>query len=265
MNKIAIVSDCGGQAMGRMILRTLSLFPNSQVVPFICDSLAAACGNLVDAIDAGVDIVLCNSAPRRDTRETNGDGIVYLEINGTLIVSTLGALGLLAKFVPEASLKVQEVNVAAFMEAFGSTNRSRFNFRGLEVIPFLAQTLRRGHDLAELCRVRYIVPPAQPFVWLVDEIEGRPTNLKLSVLRSDLPEFAQGRTIEVKFNGQDRNYLVRCYERLTDIPSGELGIYEGSSGMGNERFLEIALLGGSASNLLEVQRGGTPVSITPHF
>ncbi len=252
---IAIVSDCGGQAMGRMMLRVQLLFARAFVTSFISDSLAAAAGNIIDAIDAGAKVVLCNSAPRAAAQKENGDVIVFGRLNGVWIVSTLAALSLIPKFAPD--FQVWAINIDAFMVSFSKTGRKRFNFRGLEVIPLVAQKLCAGEDLFRFSRPVSLPVKLEDCVWLVDEIEGRPTNLKLSILRSEASWFQSGQEVSVKLGG--RTVLIRCFERLTDIPSGELGIYEGSSGMGDERFLEIAVMAGQASRKLRIRRSGVPI------
>lgn len=252
-HRIAIVSDCGGQAMERMALRVYLLFAHAVVTRFVCDSLAGAAGNIGDAIDAGANVILCNSAPRAAARQQNGDAIVFGQLNGVWIVSTLAALALLRKFAPD--FKVREIDISSFMKRYGNTSRTRFNFRGLEVVPLIAYKLCEGENLSRFSKPVKILPRLADCVWLVDEIEQRFTNLKLSILRSEAPWYKPGKKVSVKLAGR-RAVQIRCYERLTDIPPGKLGIYEGSSGLGDKRFLEIAVMGGQAARKLRVQRSG---------
>lgn len=248
---IAIVSDCGGQAMSRMMTRYMAIHPDAVCVPYESRSLLEAAGNIVDAIDAlngRAGAIVCNSAPRRDTRGTNGSAIVYLQLGQTTIVSTVGALGLLKQLMPEMTARA--VDVDAFMSDLGA-ERDTFNFRGLEVIPWILRRLRDGENLENVSSQQTAFPAVEPCVWLVDTICGEPTNLKLSVLRSEAPWFKPGTEVEMRLGGASPKG-IGCFERLTHVPAGQLGIYEGSSGLDNERFLEIAVMGGSAAKVLGV-------------
>lgn len=253
---IAVVSDCGGQAMGRMLLRLSALIPSA--VPVAMESITdeAAAGNIVDALDSLLDgpgAVVCNSAPRRDTRSTNGSAIVFGKVGNIILVSTVGVLGLLKQLVP--SLAVRRLDVDAFMQRHGGTNRGKFNFRGLEVIPRVLAELHQGTDLTSMSEPQHDdFPTIEPCIWLVDDIEGKPTNLKLSIRRSELTGFAAGHKAVVKI-GDKEEFPILCYERLTHVPPDELGLYESSSGLGNERFLEIAVMGGSAAQRLGAKSG----------
>lgn len=254
---IAIVSDCGGQAMSRMTTRFHALHTDAVCIPYESRSLLEAAGNIVDAIDAlngRPGAVVCNSAPRRDTRGTNGSAIVYFHIGNATIVSTVGVLGLLKQLVPEMTARA--VDVDNFMRNLGA-ERDTFNFRGLEVIPWILRCLRDGNYLEDVSVKHDVFPTVEPCVWLVDTICGESTNLKLSVLRSEAPWFKPGTEVEMRL-GTASPKRIGCFERLTHIPEGQLGIYEGSSGLGNERFLEIAVMGGSAAGFLQVHHTNHP-------
>ncbi|OGH87543.1 MAG: hypothetical protein A3J93_03385 [Candidatus Magasanikbacteria bacterium RIFOXYC2_FULL_42_28] len=259
---ICIVSDCGGQAMERMVLRFATLFPGATIARILSSSAVEASGNIVDAVDAmsgGPGIVVCNSAPRKDHRGTNGSAIVFGKIAQVGIVVTAGTLGLVKKMFP--GLSVAEVDADSFMvNTYPEVGRGTFNFRGLEVIPRLAHQIVAGRDLSHLSVEHNHFPAVEDGVWLIDQIAGVPTNLKLTVRRSDLLGFQVGAVASVSIAGQ--TYQIGCYNRLTQIPAGELGIYEGSSGFGHERFLEIAVMGGSAAQQLHVNDSGTSVSIS---
>lgn len=258
---INIVSDCGGQAMSRMMTRYHALHPDAKCIPYESASLLEAAGNIVDAIDAlawRAGAIVCNSAPRRAARATNGSAIVYVRLGQTIIVSTVGVLGLLKKLVPE--LTAQAVNVDTFIKNL-NVDRHTFNFRGLEVIPFILRSLRDGDDMNTVSTPHTTFPKVEPCVWLVDIIEGRLTNLKLSILQTEVPWFSSGNKVLIQFGDQSVRQLT-CYDRLTDIPDDEPGIYEGSSGFNTRRFLEVAIMGGSAAITYNVPQSGTQVSIS---
>ncbi|MBI5230184.1 MAG: hypothetical protein HY981_02730 [Candidatus Magasanikbacteria bacterium] len=259
---IAIVSDCGGQAMSRMMTRYHALHPDAVCVPYESASLLEAAGNIVDAIDAldgRAGAVVCNSAPRRDARSTNGSAIVYVQLGQATIISTIRSLGLLKKLIP--NLHAQAVDVDAFIQALG-VERDTFNFRGLEVIPRILCSLRDGCNMESVSTLHDKFPTVEPCVWLIDTIEGRPTNLKLSILQYEAPWFVPGQTISIQFGAMPKR-MFTCFERLTHIPDEEAGIYEGSSGLGTRRFLEVAVMGDSAAARFTVLKSGMLVSIAP--
>lgn len=257
--RIAIVTDCGGQATGRMKLRTSALHPDANVFDdFESAALVEASGNIIDAIDAGAEAVLCNSAPRLKTRETNGGTIVFGKVADAIVVATVGTLGLVSAVFPDATFR--SIKVDAFMRRHGHGGRSRFNFRGLEVFPLVLRAIRDNVNLDDVSEPHTNFPKAEPCVWLIDRIEGRPTNLKLSILRSSLEGFSPKAKAAVQI-GEGGTRTLACYERLTDIPEGQLGLYEGSSGHGDDRFLEIAVMGGSAAERFGC-KVGDPVHIT---
>jgi len=47
----------------------------------------------------------------------------------------------------------------------------------------------------------------------------------------------------------------KFYKKLKDVPTDEIAMYEGSSGIGDKRFLEIAVQKGSAKDRLNVTKG----------
>ncbi len=254
---IAIVTDCGGQAKERMATRVYSLFPGAFISSYVCDSLAAAAGNIVDAIHAGSTVVLCNSAPRAAARVQNGDAIVFGRLKDVWIVSTLAVLALIPKFAPD--FQVWAIDVDAFMRRYGKTKDTCFNFRGLEVIPLIAQKLCARVNLSRFSKPVKGLPSLRDCVWLVDEIQRLPTNLKLSVLEDEASWYQPGQKVWVKFGGR-RAVQIGCYKLLKDVPIGKLGLYKSSSGMWGKHFLEIAVMGGQASRKLRIRRSGVSVT-----
>lgn len=248
--------------MSRMITRYLALHPDAVCIPYESDSLLEAAGNIVDALDAlgECGAIVCNSAPRRDARGTNGSAIVFGRVGEVTIISTVGPLGLLNRLVP--NFTAQAVDVDRYTRECMCNQRETFNFRGLEVIPWILDDLRNDSQLPYVSTRQTTFPTVEPCVWLVDTIEGRPTNIKLSFLRDEAPWFKPGNRISIQFGDLPARTLI-CYERLTHIPDDEAGIYEGSSGLGTRRFLEVAIMGGSAAAAFSVFKSGTPVSISP--
>ncbi len=264
---IAVVSDCGGQAMSRMMTRLLALHSDAVCVPYESATIMEASGNVVDALDALAGrpgAIVCNSAPRKHARETNGDTIVYGCVRGhAIVVATVGTLGMLKKLVPDFSASA--IDVDAFMNYLSLGERRRFNFRGLEVIPHILRSVRDRSNLSKVSSPHHTFPAVSQCAWLVDRIERKRTNIKLSILRCEAPWFVPGQKVMIQFSGLSVRTMT-CYERLTDIPENNFGIYEGSSGYGDNRFLEVAVNGGSAAVQLNV---GTPetmshVGITAH-
>jgi hypothetical protein len=262
---VSIVTDCGGQALGRMRIRVARLFPDATDITVMeaASSLESG-GCMVDAMDAMIrppGAILCNTAPRRDAQGTNGSGIVFGEANGIIVIATAATLGLVKKLVPNFEARV--LDVEAFMKRFWpeDAKRGRFNFRGLEVLPrLLASYWLERQSLTRVSSPFKHFPAVEPAVWLVDEIGGQPYNIKLTVLRSDLPDFHPEQRVRVQI-GEREPVTMLCYERLADIPNGELGLYESSSGLGEDRFLEIGVMGESAAERLRC-KVDDPVLIT---
>jgi S-adenosylmethionine hydrolase len=88
------------------------------------------------------------------------------------------------------------------------------------------------------------VPDAPKTVWWVDNFGNSKT--------TSLPEeigFEAGKKIQTKVGE------FTCYNRLKDVPNGEIGLIIGSSGYQNKRFLEIDIQGKSAAKELGLHSG----------
>ena len=274
ISSIALVTDCGTQAKGRMALRLSTLFTSAYInTDFESGSPLEASGNLADALDAllpfdndlpdGNCAVLCNSAPRQRAREQNGSRIAYGKVGRAHLIATVCTLGLLRKVYPD--LTVCSIDSDAFVHAYCDSRRQRFNFRGLEVIPLLLYAISSGGNddlLGSASTPLDSFMDFEPGVWHIDQIEGQRTNLKLTYLRDEFEGLKPSKKVRIDIYGQDGSIELPFYERLTDIPSDQIGIYESSSGLGDRRFLEIAVMGGSAAEKLGIREAGHKLSIS---
>jgi hypothetical protein len=251
---VAIVSDCtDANARGRMKQRIKRLVPGADVDFYKVRHHLEAGGNMVDAMDAMAEppgAVLCNMAPRHADR--NGSPIVFKNVLGFEFITTVYALPLFRMFFDEAGCDLRMLNVGAFLESAGE-RPSRSQFRGLTVIPLLLAhmrgTAKRVVDLDKVS-VPFTYPAQEidPAIWGIDEIGSQQYNAKLTVRRSELRGVSEGDMVRLRIvnrKGKKKDVDATFRECLEDVPVGEIGLITGSSGYGDERFLELVQSGGS--------------------
>ena len=258
---ITIITDCKDQnAFGRQMTRTASLF-GFPAVPIGVDSDIEAAGNLLDALDAseGRDgLIITNVAPRHGKAKKwpNGTPFGYFHFNKTLIVSTIDAytLSLIKKFKITDKIKVWDIPTV--MEHVQKDHHyqgqseyiKKTQFRSFEFAPRVAKWVYKGTewtttptndmDISE-------IPDLPGCVWWVDSFG----NVKTTILPQDIG-FEADKLVELKNVGK-----VKCYNRLKDVPNGELGLVIGSSGFLGDRFLEIVIQGSNAYKQLGLKTG----------
>jgi S-adenosylmethionine hydrolase len=81
-------------------------------------------------------------------------------------------------------------------------------------------------------------------VWLVDNFG----NCKTTILPEEIG-FEEGKKIQTRFG------MATQYRQLRSVPDGELALTIGSSGYGENRFVELVIQGKSASALLKIKVG----------
>ena len=244
-----IINDCtDDNARGRQELRTASLLklPTSYVgVPSY--SSVAASGNLVDMLDAASrqpNVFLVNVAPRHGEAKqfANGTPFGYFFVRNSLVVTTVAesTLGLIRKLGLAESVRVLDIpTITPILRDVGLVSEGQANrlpktqFRSYNFVPRVAAYLTQIKDElpGEDWALDQISVPENS-VWWVDNFG----NVKTSVLPQDI-DFEAGTKRTV--NGKE----VTCYERLKDVPSGEAGLIIGSSGIDDQRWLELVVNG----------------------
>ncbi len=258
---ITIINDCrDGNEMGRQCTRASVLFPQANVTFIGINNFSEieAAGNLVDVMDAGTadeGIILVNAAPRHGAGKKwpNGTPFGYFIHNKKLIATTVDGytLSLAKKFGMIDKLYVTDLpKVIKVFQEKGKFDKNAYDrtiitqFRSFEYLPFLAKWVHDKEEVPSEEMSLSEIPEAPKTVWWVDNFGNSKTTM--------LPEeigFEPGKKIKLKVGE------FTCYNRLKDVPNGELGLIVGSSGYQNKRFLEIVVQGKSAANELELHSG----------
>ena len=251
-----IITDCyEGNEAGRQITRfnSLGLGPTSLIgvkSDFSVDSAIEGGANLVDMLDASQGksgVVVLNVAPRGNKLEgENGNPFCYFYYKKTLVISTIK--GHCLSFVKHFGI-TNKVNLLELKDALDfARDKNLINgglekyitntqFRSFDFVPRLAKWLiddisipSRHYSLSTIH-----LPPT--CIWCIDAFG----NAKLSITSNDIPL----KEAPCKFKTNLGTFLY--YERLKDLPFGKTAIYIGSSGIGDNRFLEFATQGISGS------------------
>jgi hypothetical protein len=104
-------------------------------------------------------------------------------------------------------------------------------FRSLEFMPLVAYWIWQGKPVPSTPQPLAELPSAEGRAWFIDNFD----NIKTTLLPKDV-DFADGK--EVTLEG---GITATCYTRLTDVPKGKVALTIGSSGHGNNRFLELVI------------------------
>lgn len=222
-----IINDCrDANAAGRQATKVASLLGCPTNFIGVKSDLEAA-GNLVDALDAGEGkegIVLVNVAPRsgRGKKWQNGSPFGYFWYKRTLVVSTID--GFTLSLVKKLQI-VEEINI---LDCPVDTQ-----FRSYEFLPKAAESIFTGKGLPSTAISIDKIVGAPHAVWWIDNFGNCKTTLLIEEKKGGLPFIS----------------------RLKDVPNGESAIVVGSSGIGNKRFLEVVVQGGSAAEHFKLSSG----------
>jgi hypothetical protein len=261
---ITIINDCAdANASARQQTRVAALFGIQPSFVGVSGSLSEAAeleaaGMLIDCLDAAGDaegIILVNVAPRSGAgkKYQNGTPFCYFRYKNTLILSSVAGLtlSLAKKFKLTGEVRVFDIKASVTKAAEdGLISRAEAEhivttqFRSFDFLPRAAKWLYDGRDLGgEVLSLREI-PDAPQAVWWVDNFG----NCKTTLTKDELPE---GEKVETRCGTLTR------YERLSQVPDGEVALIEGSSGLGDSRFLELVIQGQSAAEKFEITAGDT--------
>lgn len=256
---VTIINDCRDQnAFGRQATRAAALF-NAPVatIGVEFDELEAS-GHLIDMLDASEGeegVILVNVAPRhgRGKKWPNGTPFGYFYVGKTLIVSSIDGLtlSLVKKFGLADSLKLLDIPevTEAMVKENVLTPHDRESiihtqFRSYVFVPRVAHWIKKGLTVPNSPYSFTEVMDIPQVVWMIDNFG----NCKTTLLPKDI-DFTPGKTIETKVG------TLTCYNRLKDVPNSEAGLIIGSSGYGDDRFLEVVAQGKSAANRFDLKVG----------
>ena len=220
--------------------------------------------NLIDILDASnglPGIVFLNVAPRGDKKDgNNGTHFCYFNYKKTLVIATLKGycLSFIKHLEIADSVEVVELKtVLDFIVNKKLVDQKTANyivssqFRSFDFVPRLACWLVDGIKIpSSTLSLTSQFPLPTPSIWCIDAFG----NAK-STLLSNKFNFQEGESIKTNLG------IFLYYNRLKDIPFGKTAIYTGSSGIGDNRFLELATQGvaGSVSKKLKLKVGDSIV------
>ncbi len=259
-----IITDCHkGNEANRVITRFNSLGLGPASLLGVSSNLGVnptieGGANLVDVLDASGGqrgVVFLNVAPRGNSRDgKNGTRFSYFYHGDTLVISTVKDYCL--SFVREFSV-AKTINIVELPDVLAFAVRAKLietglakyiidsQFRSFDFVPRLAKWLLDGkHIPSSFKPIDARMPHA--CVWCIDAFG----NVKTTIDSQDL---------NLKPLGNVKTNLGRFtyYSRLKDVPFGETAIYTGSSGIFENRFLELATQGvpGSITKKLKIKLG----------
>jgi len=252
MNTV-IINDCrDANAIGRQIARTSSLLNSTATFIAVTSDIEAA-GNIIDTLDAFGEypgIVLANVAPRNGKAKKweNGTPFGYFRYKQILVCTSIDGfvLSLVKKFKLISSITVLDLpDTLDYLIADNALQHGmkdmviKTQFRSFDFLPRVAAYVAKGKKLnGNTLRIQDI-PDAPPVIWWIDSFG----NCKTTLLRDDAVQFS------APFD------VLPYFERLKDVPDVTSAIISGSSGIGEERFLEIVVQGGSAEKEFNMSVG----------
>ena len=261
-----IISDCRDEnALGRMATRVASLFNfNGSITTIGVKNDLEAAGNLADVLDASLTVpgvVFVNVAPRNGNGKMwpNGTPFGYLIYYGgpvvftTLHGYTLSLLKKLCGLGPKEVCRVfntetviQTAHNGGLLDDAAAEQLQTTQFRGLELLPRLAYWVMGRRVPIPYREREWGTFPDAPVgaIWWVDCFG----NCKTTWLPEDV-NFTVGTKLLTAIGE------INCYECLRDVPDGEAGLVIGSSGIGQNRLLELVIQGGSAASTYNLRSG----------
>lgn len=259
---VRIISDCrDDNARGRVETRIATLLGITPGFTGVANDLEAA-GNLVDILAAGLGrrgIVIVNVAPRDGKRE-NGSPFGVFQWKETTVLTTIDGMTLSLVRMLGICEQIKVIDFDRTLDViashFGLSDDERdairnTQFRGLEFQPFCAALLAGNEELpGHSAPITVTSHSLRHTVWWIDNFG----NVKLTTSASAYT-FAPGSTIEFRLRGIP--FSLSFYPRLKDVPKGQSAIIQGSSGIGDQRFLEIVVKGESAAKRFGIASGET--------
>lgn len=257
---ITYISDCrDDNTQGRLKARVSTHFHGSNVIFVGVESDFEAAINLVDIIDAyegRPGVILANVAPRHGDAKKwpNGTPFGWFKYKEIHIFTTIDGytLSLLQKLLREPlEVKIYDIpSVVPHMGLEKDVQNRIINtqFRSFDYLPRLAKALVDGADLPVTDVLKEVKRMPDAACW-VDSFG----NIKTNLLPEEI-DFVVGEQIILRIDSH-KQFRLPCYERLKDIPDGYVAATIGSSGLNNQRLIEIMQQGDSAADSLGVKSG----------
>lgn len=256
---ITIINDCrDSNAFGRQATKTAAHFNNATINLVGVQSDLEAAGNLVDILTAGEGrdgVILVNVAPRHGSAKkwANGTPFGWFRYGETLVVASID--GLTLSLIKKLGLinHIELLDIPTVMQ-FAVDNKLidrdtatyivSTQFRSLEFVPRVASWIYNGHNLPSTKYATTEVADAPPAVWCIDNFG----NCKTTLLTEELSNF----TDRLAISGLRS---IPYYDHLRDIPNNEAAFVSGSSGIAENRFIEVIVQGGNASKRFGLHLG----------
>lgn len=253
---ITTITDCkDSNAFGRQSTRIHSLF-NITPVEVAIDNDIEAAGNLIDALDALQDeegIIIVNVAPRQGVSKKwkNGTPFCYFYFQNKLIISSIQGyvLSLVKKFGLTSDVNLLDTEtVATELRDYNLISKEhaeyieRTQFRSFDYLPFVAKCISTEKILSSTKLNINEISNISDSIWWVDNFGNCKTTLTIKDLNSD-------QIINTKYGE------FKFYSSLKDVPNNQIGVIEGSSGLSNNKFLELVIQGKSFSKKYNVKPG----------
>lgn len=258
--QVTIISDChDDNVVGRQKVRAGHLFGETPIFVGV-DSEIEAAGNMIDILDAfdGTEgVILANVAPRdhAQAKKHNGTPFGYFWFGTILVVSTIDGLVLsLVKkmgvsdhvFVLDTKKATEEMIRAGFLPKQLQSHITNSQFRSFDFLPRIAayiwQTKKEIGEKIPLSEIS----DAPRAVWHVDNFG----NCKTTLLKQEI--HIENNEVQIAFA------KLPFFDRLKDVPKDEAAVIVGSSGFGQQRFLEVVVQGvkgGSAAKKFHLKAG----------
>lgn len=257
---VTYISDCrDDNTRGRLKARVSTLFHDSNVVFIgVRDDVEAAI-NMVDAIDAyaGLPGVILGNVARREGKAKkwpNGTPFGHFKIGELDIFTTIDGyiLSLMQKVLHhDISVDIYDIPTVVPHMNLSKEDQERIintQFRSFDYLPRLAAHIMAGVELPKTDTFDS-VPLMPNMVCWVDSFGNLKTNLTPEEV-----DFKVGESRVIRVS-QNKQLYLPCYDRLKDIPDGVTALTVGSSGYGQNRFIEIMEQGKSAAYSLGIGSG----------
>jgi len=258
--QITIINDCQDQnAKLRQVSRAGSYFKNASVNCFGVNSELEAAGFLLDAIDAfegREGIILANVAPRNGNAHKwkNGTPFGYFWHKKTLVVTTVD--GLILSLVKKYGI-IEKLYIFEIKEALAAIKKNELSdetknriiasqFRSYDFLPRAAYWIKKNINLPKKEFDLGLIPDISNKIWFTDNFGNAKTTI-------DSLSLGERKNVAMKINGNALN--LNYYKCLRDLKDGETGIVCGSSGVFENRFLEIMTQGRNTANMLNLKTG----------
>lgn len=270
---LTLITDCHDSAtFGRQLTRLSAIFKRAPIPVSISGNLddtasMEAAGVMVDILDSGMGekgIVLVNAAPRNQEKWSNGTPFGYFYYRKTLVVTTVDGytLSLVKRFKLAEDNKVYVFDIPTVMdfmmdeypgELDANLEKARekaeyiknTQFRSFEFMPRVANWKYQDLDIPEEELDLSDVLDLENHIFWIDNFG----NAKTSILPEDI-NFAIGKEYQIEKIGK-----VKSYAKLKDVPVGQTALIVGSSGIRENRFLELVIQGSSAADKYRLKTG----------